>query len=110
MQKATFYERQSLELRTDQESNSKYWSVRSREMSFTYFEVPPYTSFDKHSHLPEQVTYVLSGELYFETDESVYCLKPGDVIVIPSYVEHRVWTNKVGSKAVDAWTPANEKY
>jgi quercetin dioxygenase-like cupin family protein len=79
-------------------------------MSFTYFEVPPYTSFGKHSHPNEQITYVISGELFFEGEDSTYCLGEGDSIVILSNAEHRVWTTEKGAKAVDAWTPANDQY
>jgi quercetin dioxygenase-like cupin family protein len=110
MQTATVYQGQSQVLHLDQKSNSKYWSVRSKNMSFTYFEVPQQTKFERHKHHSEQITYVLDGELWFEVDEIVYCLKKGDTIVIPSSIEHSVWTNDMEAKAIDAWTPANEKY
>jgi quercetin dioxygenase-like cupin family protein len=105
-----YYDSRSLKLKTDRDSQSKYWSVRSEKMSFTYFEVPPGTDFKKHQHLNEQITYVLSGELFFEAGGSIYCLKQGECIVIPANVGHRVWTTDSGARAVDSWAPANENY
>lgn len=106
----TFYPGETQQLKTDDETSSKYWSVRSERMSFTWFDVPPFTEFKNHKHFSEQITYVLEGELFFESNGTSYCLKQGDTIVIPSNVEHRVWTTAAGAKAVDSWTPAIEQY
>jgi quercetin dioxygenase-like cupin family protein len=110
MSQIKFYEGHSHLLKIDKEISSKYWSIASERMSFTYFEVPPNSDFKKHRHFSEQITYVLHGELFFEAGDMSYCLKPGDSIVIPSNDEHRVWTTDAGAKAVDSWTPANELY
>lgn len=45
--------------------------------------VPP------HNHPNEQITYVVSGKLQLWVEDREYILGPGDVIVIPSYVEHK---------------------
>jgi len=110
MPEIIFYDGQLQELKMDKETLSKYWAVRSEKMSFTYFEVPPHKEFKKHKHINEQITYVISGELFFETKDAIYCLKQGDSIVIASNAEHRVWTTNEGAKAVDSWTPAYEQY
>lgn len=41
-----------------------------------------------HSHESEQVTYVLKGSLKFRLDGREVTLRPGDVLVIPSWMEH----------------------
>jgi len=110
MSKVSFFYNDNQELKTDNESLSKYWSIRSEKMSFTYFEVPPNTQFKEHKHFNEQITYVINGELFFESDDEIYCLEQGDSIVIPSNVKHRAWTTDTGCKAIDSWSPANEKY
>jgi quercetin dioxygenase-like cupin family protein len=110
VEKVSFYKAKSQELKTDGEGLSKYWSIRSKKMSFTYFEVPPHTQFKKHKHFSEQITYVINGQLFFGTEMETFCLEEGDSIVIASNVEHRVWTTDDGCTAVDAWAPANEKY
>ena len=108
--KVSFYNAKSRELKTDGESLSKYWSIHSKKMSFTYFEVPPHTRFKKHRHFSEQITYVISGQLFFEAEKEIFCLEKGAAIMIPSNLEHSVWTTDAGCTAVDTWTPANEKY
>jgi quercetin dioxygenase-like cupin family protein len=105
-----FYKKECQSLKTDAKTQSTYWSIRSEKMSFTYFEVPPNTEFEKHKHINEQITYVMKGELYFEADGITYCLEPGDSIVIASNIEHRAWTTNTGAIAVDSWTPAFDQY
>ncbi len=105
-----FYQGQLHPLKSDEETSSRYWSVRSEKMSFTYFEVPPNTIFEKHKHFSEQITYVLDGALFFEAEGTTYCLKRGDTIVLFSNAEHRVWTTHAGAVAIDSWAPASEQY
>jgi len=71
-----FYQGQSHQLKTDEETSSQYLSIRSVKMSFTYFEIPPNTIFEKHKHFSEQITYVLDGALFFESEFATYRLKP----------------------------------
>jgi amino-acid N-acetyltransferase len=88
----------------EQETQSRFWEIAGQKMRFTYFEVPPHALFGKHSHESEQITYVLEGELFFSSAGNTWCLKPGDLIVIPSNIEHKVWTEEKAAKAVDAWS------
>jgi quercetin dioxygenase-like cupin family protein len=76
----------------------------------THFDVPPHTAFATHKHQSEQITYVLEGELCFEIENKTYRLVSGDTIIIPSNKTHRVWTDKQPARAIDAWSPVNEKY
>lgn len=62
-----------------------------------------FNDFDKgarapaHNHPNEQITYVLKGRFRFMVEDRVHILGPGDVIVVPSYVEH-------GAEALEATT------
>lgn len=105
MSTVAFYSKADHEQQTDKETGSVFWAIHGKQMSFTFFEVPPYKEFKKHSHINEQITYVLEGELYFEAEQVIYCLGPGDSIIIPPNVEHRVWTDYSYAKAVDSWSP-----
>lgn len=98
------------EIKTDKASGAQYWAVALEKLMFTWFEVPPFTTFSAHQHKSEQITYVLEGELFFEVDNNVHCLKTGDCITISSGKEHKVWTGAAGAKAVDAWSPVNTQY
>ncbi|MHC4401431.1 MAG: cupin domain-containing protein [Planctomycetota bacterium] len=76
----------------------------------TYFEVEPDSRFDSHSHESEQITMVLDGTLYFEVDGETLCVRPGEVVAIPSEIPHAVFTKEASVKAVDAWSPVMQKY
>lgn len=110
MNKTEFYPAGSHEIQLDQETQSKYWAVKSKNLMFTYFEVSPFKSFANHSHESEQMTYVLEGILFFKVEGEIYCVGSGDLISIPSFMEHSVWTEGEGAKAVDAWSPVNKNF
>jgi amino-acid N-acetyltransferase len=84
-----YFESGAHQIRSDA-SGSKYWVVKSENMMFTRFEVPPHTTFPSHAHDSEQMTYVLDGKLWFEVDDEAFVLKAGDFISIPSRKLHRV--------------------
>lgn len=89
---------------------ARMWAVSLEHTMLTYFEVKPHSRFDPHSHKSEQITMVLTGELYFEVAGVVHCIKPGEVIAIPSSVPHSVWTQDMTVTAIDAWSPVMKKY
>ena len=86
------------------------WAVALRQTMLTYFEVAARSRFESHSHESEQITMVLSGELFFEVQGVIHCIKPGEVIAIPSSVPHSVWTEALAVTAIDAWSPVMRKY
>jgi mannose-6-phosphate isomerase-like protein (cupin superfamily) len=89
---------------------AKMWAVSLQHTMLTYFEVNPHSRFEAHSHESEQITMVLSGDLFFEMQGVVHCIKAGEVIAIPSSVPHAVWTEALAVTAVDAWSPVMRKY
>ena len=97
-------------IKTDESSGSFFWSIEGKNLQFTWFDVPPQTTFPNHKHESEQVTYVLDGELFFESENIVYKLLKGDCIIIPGNVDHKVWTETLSAKAIDAWSPVNKLY
>lgn len=97
----------SNEKKIDFNSGSAYWSIEGNSVQFTWFDVPANTSFSTHKHESEQITYVLEGELFFRSENSIYKLSAGDCILIPGNIEHEAWTKNMPAKAVDAWSPVN---
>jgi quercetin dioxygenase-like cupin family protein len=86
------------------------WAVTLESTQLSYFEVEPNSRFERHSHESEQITMVLEGELYFELDDDLVCVCKGEVIAIPSNAPHAVFTGRLAARAIDAWSPAMEKY
>jgi quercetin dioxygenase-like cupin family protein len=63
-----------------------------------------------HKHESEQITLVLEGTLYFKMSDKTVSVKEGEVIAIPSNIEHAVFTNDEFVRAVDAWSPVHQEY
>lgn len=64
-----------------------------------------------HSHIHEQVVYIISGEGDFTVDGAVYHLSAGGLLVIPPNVEHFIQVT--GNQPVinlDVFTPKREDY
>jgi amino-acid N-acetyltransferase len=89
---------------------ARMWAVSLNHTMLTCFEVESGSRFESHSHECEQITMVLSGELFFEVQGVVHCIKPREVIAIPSFVAHGVWTGALPATAIDAWSPVMRAY
>jgi len=63
-----------------------------------------------HSHVHEQTTYVVSGQLTFTLDGKNTILKAGDSIYIPSNVVHGVERADANTVVLDAFSPAREDF
>lgn len=106
---AKYYTSDELNL-TEVIPGASMWAITLDQTQLTYFEVKPQSHFKMHQHLSEQITYVLEGTLYFEVGGEQFEVKAGEAIAIPSNVPHAVYTESEPVKAVDAWSPVNEKY
>lgn len=104
-----FFPAAALSLRPDG-TGSRYWSVSLRHTMLSYFEVPPHTRFERHRHESEQITHVLEGALSFEFDDEVVRVEAGETIAVVSNAAHAVFTDAVGARAVDAWSPVPAAY
>ena len=100
----------SNEKQVDFNSGSACWSIEGSCVQFTCFDVPANTSFSIHKHESEQITYVLEGELFFRSENSIYKLSAGDCLLIPGNIDHEAWTGAVPAKAIDAWSPVNKHF
>ena len=107
--KIIYYPKESLQLKTAV-AGAKLWAVGLEKAMLTYFEIEPNSKFDMHFHDSEQITMVLEGELFFERECNVICVKAGEVIAIPSNAPHGVYTKEKFVKAVDAWSPVRKDY
>jgi quercetin dioxygenase-like cupin family protein len=91
-------------------AGARQWAVSLDRVMLTYFEVEPHCRFEPHNHESEQITLVLEGVLYFEEGDKIIEVGKGDVIAIPSKVQHAVFTKNLAARAVDAWSPIMKKY
>jgi len=62
-----------------------------------------------HSHVHEQITYMLEGELEMKIGNELVVLRPGAVQVIPSNVVHGA-SALTDCKLIDVFNPVREDY
>ena len=87
-------------------SNSHLVSAVNMTLSFVTTE--PNTYFPIHHHEAEQILIVLDGGCDQIMDGKLYPLKKGDVITIPSNVEHGSYISDKGFKAIEVFSPPRE--
>lgn len=109
MSATQYYPREVLQLQPDV-PGARFWGVALDKCMLTYFEVEPHTRFEQHRHESEQITMVLEGELVFELADGNCTVKAGEVVAIPSGVQHAVYSKEQRVKAVDAWSPVIAAY
>ena len=63
----------------------------------------------KHSHPHEQMVYVVSGHIVFESPLGKVEAKAGDSFLVPGGVEHQAWA-LADSEVLDIFTPYREDY
>ncbi len=84
-----------------------FWGER---VLIALLELDPGASVPRHTHPHEQLGIVLEGELDLGVGNQSRKLKPGEVYVIPSNVEHWVNTVQVPTRAMDIFSPVREEY
>lgn len=64
-----------------------------------------------HSHVHEQTTYVVEGEIIFFCEgESEQRLMPGDLFSVPSGKEHAIQLLTKTAKLIDSFNPIREEF
>lgn len=64
-----------------------------------------------HTHMHEQLVYILEGECNFTVDGKTHSLKPGGVLHVPGNVEHYIEvTSKAPVLNLDIFTPKRADY
>jgi quercetin dioxygenase-like cupin family protein len=63
----------------------------------------------RHSHPHEQLVYVISGHLVFESPAGKFEVKTGDSFLVPGGVEHQA-SALADCEVLDVFTPYREDY
>lgn len=64
-----------------------------------------------HSHVYEQIVYLVSGRAKFVVGDDELIMEPGDMLVVPPNVEH--WAQTLGDEPVvdlSIFTPKRDEY
>ena len=82
--------------------------VSAVNITLSFITVEPNTYFPLHHHKAEQLVIIIDGECDQIMDGKLYPLKKGDVITIPSNVEHGDYISDKGLKAIEVFSPPRE--
>ena len=83
--------------------------VHSDNMTIAYWNIKEGSSLPAHSHSHEQISSMIKGEFELTVDGTPHLLKPNDVFIIPSGIQHsgKAITD---CKIIDTFYPVREDY
>ncbi|MBA7575750.1 hypothetical protein ES708_17586 [subsurface metagenome] len=79
--------------------------VSAENITVSFITMAPNSYFATHCHESEQVMIIVDGECDEIIDGELYCLKKGDVVILPSNKEHGAYISERGCKAIDIFSP-----
>lgn len=82
--------------------------VAAENITVSFLTMEPNSCFTIHRHESEQVMIVVSGECDEIVEGKLYHLKEGDVIILPSNVEHGAYICDKRCEVIDIFSPSRE--
>jgi len=79
--------------------------VCAEKMTVSFITQEPNCHFPTHHHEPEEIVIVLEGERDELVEGKLYHIKVGDVLIVPSGIEHGSYTSDRGCKVVEVFSP-----
>jgi quercetin dioxygenase-like cupin family protein len=83
--------------------------IHTEQLTLGYWNITKGSILPEHSHVHEQVTHVLSGQLELTIAGETKLLEPGTVAVIPSFAKHSAIAI-TDCVVTDVFTPVREDY
>ena len=83
--------------------------VHAENMSIAFWEVEKGAQVPEHSHMNEQIMYVIEGEFEFTLDGNTRIYTPGDLVIIGPYKKHSGQA-LTACKLMDVFSPVREEY
>ena len=84
--------------------------VAGRNALISFLRIEPHTFFPLHQHSQEQLMIVVEGEIEEMVEDKKYLLKKGNVIILPSNIEHGGRTLNSSCEIIDIFSPPREDY
>lgn len=83
--------------------------IHTENMSLAFWDVEKGAIVPEHSHVNEQVMQVLEGKFEFTLNGVTKVYKPGELVVIGSYMPHS-GKALTACKLMDVFSPTREEY
>ena len=82
--------------------------VSVKNITVSFITMSPNITTTAHRHESEQVMIVVDGEIDQIVEGKIYHLKKGDVIILPSNMEHAAYVSDRGCQVIDIFSPPRE--
>jgi len=82
--------------------------VSTEKMTVNFLTEAPNCQSGIHHHESEQIMIVTDGSLDEIVDGKLYHLEEGDVIIIPSNIEHGAYVSDKGCRIIDVFSPPRQ--
>jgi len=79
-------------------------------ITVSFLKMSANSYFPPHRHEPEQIMIVLDGYADEIVEGKLYRLQKGDVILLPSNVEHGAYLREVDCRVIDIFSPPRQDF
>ncbi|NQT15729.1 MAG: cupin domain-containing protein [Planctomycetes bacterium] len=83
-------------------------AMEAEKMTLSIVDMEPHSVIDEHSHLHEQIGYMVEGEAEFIVAGESVQVRAGQMWRLPSGVPHKVITSDRSMRAIDVFYPIRE--
>jgi quercetin dioxygenase-like cupin family protein len=83
--------------------------VHGKDLTLGYIEIKAGNELPQHSHIHEQITYILEGQLDMVIGGEPVSLTAGSYYIIPSGISHGAFA-PVDCKLIDVFNPVRNDY
>jgi len=84
---------------------ARNYIVSTERITVSFVTLEPNIRVTSHCHEPEQIVIVNDGACDFMVDGRLYHLEEGDVLLIPSNVEHGNYSSDRGLRMIEVFSP-----
>jgi quercetin dioxygenase-like cupin family protein len=89
---------------------SKSHLVVGERILVSFLAMPANSYFPPHRHEAEQIMIVLHGYVDEIIEGKLYSAKKGDVLILPSNIEHGGYIGDVDCQVIDIFSPPRQDY
>jgi len=87
---------------------SKSHIVSAERITVSFVTAEPDIYFASHRHEPEQIAIITGGACDYMVDGKLYHLEEGDVLIVPSNVEHGNYISDRGLRMIEVFSPPRQ--
>jgi len=87
---------------------SKSHIISAEKVTVSLLTMAPDSYFSVHRHQSEQIMIVMDGAIDEIVDGKLYHLEKGDVLILPSNIEHGGYISDKGCRVIDIFSPPRQ--